>query len=134
MGLGSPPPPPPPPLPEFGELFFPMRVKILCEYELGEGKVLSVKQFSKTRSTAKSHPTPPIFSLLHPGSPGDSITPWVSWFRFSGTLPAAVIGVRTVVTVPTPEHTIKGVSTRRRRGEGMQLPYSQYRGRNAGGY
>ena len=28
----------------------------------------------------------------------------------------------------------KGVSTRRRRGEGMQLPYSQYRGRNAGGY
>ena len=36
------------------------------EYELGEGKVLSVKQFSKTRSTAKSLPTPPIFSLLHP--------------------------------------------------------------------
>ena len=28
----------------------------------------------------------------------------------------------------------KGVSTRQRRGEGMQLPYSQYRGRNAGGY
>ena len=28
----------------------------------------------------------------------------------------------------------KGVSTCRRQGEGMQLPYSQYRGRNAGGY
>ena len=26
------------------------------------------KQFSKTRSTAKSLPTPPNFSLLHPGS------------------------------------------------------------------
>ena len=29
---------------------------------LSEGKVLSVKQFSKTRSTAKSLPTPPNFS------------------------------------------------------------------------
>ena len=32
------------------------------------------------------------------------------------------------------ECVTKGVSTRRRRGEGMQLSYILYRGRNAGGY
>ena len=58
VALGSPPP-------EFGG-FFLIIVIILFEYELGEGKVLSVKQFSKTsktRSMAKSLPTPPNFFL-----------------------------------------------------------------------
>ena len=31
-------------------------------------------------------------------------------------------------------YNIKGASTHRRRGEGIQLSYIPYRGRNAGGY
>ena len=51
-----------PPSPQNLENFFYNRLNS----ELGEGKVLSVKQFSKTRRTAKSLPTPPNFSLFHP--------------------------------------------------------------------
>ena len=53
-----------------------------------------------------------------PGCHADDCQEWLPWQHLSGTC-----------LIDT-----KGVSTCRRRGEGMQLPYSQYRGRNAGGY